>query len=65
MFLFLYSLLSKRKGAAVEYERSCGCFCPLYMKRSRIQPLSMKAQAYRAQAPLHNPGSRAGQQQRG
>ena len=45
MFLSLYFLLSKCKGAAAEYERSCGCLCPLYMKRSRIQPLSMKAQA--------------------
>ena len=45
MFLSLYSLLSKCKGAAAEYERSCGCFCPLYMKRSRVQPLSMKARA--------------------
>ena len=26
MFLSLYSLLSKCKGAAPEYERSCGCF---------------------------------------
>ena len=28
MFLSLYSLLSKLKGAAAEYERSCGCFLP-------------------------------------
>ena len=45
MFLSLYSLLSKWKGAAAEYERSFGCCCPLYMKRSRIQPLSMKIEA--------------------
>ena len=51
MFLSLYSLLSKCEGAAAEYERSCGCFCPLYMKRSRVQLLSM-----RGQAPLHNRG---------
>ena len=33
------------------YKRSCAYFCPLYMKRSFIQPLSMKALA-----PLHNHG---------
>ena len=33
------------------YKRSCGCFCPLYMKRSLTHPLSMKVQA-----PLHNHG---------